>query len=96
VVSINLRAAAENLVLRRRAEIMLGLLAMTLAASAALVTPGRSREALGLELMPIALVYITLSSLATSSSVSSVLGLLSAMLAIWILFFGLGIEQRER
>jgi hypothetical protein len=44
---------------------MLGLLATTFAASAALVIPGQSREALGLELMPIALVYISLSTLAT-------------------------------
>jgi len=44
---------------------MPGLLAMTLAASAALLIQGQSREALGLELMPIAPVYIALSSLAT-------------------------------
>jgi hypothetical protein len=129
----------EDPVLRRRAEIMLGLLAMTLAASAALVIPGQSREALGIELMPIALVYITLSSLATFRATHSpqgisrdrlarffigelsaglvfagglgllvhalggaylvaagiVLGVLIAMLATWILFIGLGFEQRE-
>jgi hypothetical protein len=39
VVSIHLRAVADDLVLRRRAEIMLGLLATTLAASAALLIP---------------------------------------------------------
>jgi hypothetical protein len=44
---------------------MLGLLATTLAASAALLIPGQSREALGIELMLIALTYISLSTLAT-------------------------------
>ena len=140
VVSLHLRAVVDDPVLRRRAEIVLGLLATMLAASAALVIPGQSREALGLELMPIALVYVALSSLMTfrashsprassatallgSSSVSFsagavlagglglvvhalggaylvaagiVLGVLSAMLANWTLFVGLGIEQRER
>jgi modulator of FtsH protease len=140
VVSLHLRAVVDDPVLRRRSEIMLGLLATTLAASAALVIPGQSREALGLELMPIALVYIGLSSLATFRAIHAprgvtrdrfvrfflgelsaglvfagglgllvhalrgaylvaagvVLGVLSAMLAIWILFLGLGIEQRER
>jgi hypothetical protein len=140
VVSLHLRAVVNDPVLRRRAEIMLGLLAMTLAASAALLIPGQSREALGLELMPIALVYITLSSLATFHATHSprgisrdrvarffigelsaglvfagglgllvhalggaylvgagvVLGVLIAMLATWILFIGLGIEQRGR
>jgi hypothetical protein len=65
VVSIRLRAVVDDPVLRRRAEIMLGLLATTFAASAVLVIPGQSREALGIELMPIALVYISLSALAT-------------------------------
>jgi hypothetical protein len=65
VVSLHLRAVVDDPVLRRRAEIVLGLLATMLAASAALVIPGQSREALGLELMPIALVYLALSSLAT-------------------------------
>ena len=139
VVSLHLRAVVDDPVLRRRAEIMLGLLAMTLAASAALLVPGQSREALGVELMPIALAYMTLSGLATFRATRSsrgvsrdrvarffigelsaglvfagglgllvralggaylvgagvVLGVLSAMLAIWILFVGLGIEQRE-
>jgi modulator of FtsH protease len=139
VVSIHLRAVVDDPVLRRRSEILLGLLATTLAASAALLIPGQSREALGLELMPIALAYIALSSLATFRAVHSpggisrdrfaryilgelsaalifagglglvvhalggaylvgagvVLGVLSAMLAIWILFVGLGIEQRD-
>jgi len=66
VVSIHLRAVVDDSVLRRRAEIMLGLLATTFAASAVLVIPGQSREALGIELMPIALVYISLSAVATS------------------------------
>ena len=139
VVSLHLRAVVDDPVLRRRAEIMLGLLAMTLAASAAMLIPGQSREALGVELMPIGLVYIGLSSLATFGATHSargisrdrlarffigelsaglvfagglgllvhalggaylvgagiVLGVLSAMLAIWILFVGLGIEQRN-
>ena len=108
-------------------------------ALAVLVIPGQSREALGIELMPIALVYITLSALATFCAVHSrrgvspdrlarfffgelsaglifagglgllvhalggaylvaagvILGVLSAMLAIWTLFVGLGLEQRE-
>ena len=140
VVSLHLRAVVDDTVLRRRAEIMLGLLATMLAASAAVLIPGQSREALGLELMAIALVYITLSSLATFHATHSprgvtrdrlarffigelsaglvfagglgllvhalggaylvgagvVLGVLSAMLAIWTLFVGLGIEQRKR
>jgi ketosteroid isomerase-like protein len=139
LVSLHLRAVVNDPVLRRRAEIMLGLLAMTLAASAALLIPGQSREALGLELMPIALVYMTLSGLATFRATHSprgisrdrlarffigelsaglvfagglgllvhalggaylvgagvVLGVLIAMLATWILFIGLGIEQRD-
>jgi hypothetical protein len=118
---------------------MLGLLATTFATSAALLIPGQSREALGIELMPIALVYISLSTLATIRARHSqrgvsrdrlarfflgelsaglifagglgllvhalggaylvaagiVLGVLSAMLAIWMLFVGLGFEQRE-
>ena len=54
VVSLHLGAVVDDPVLRRRAEIMLGLLATTLAASAALLIPGQSREALGIELMLIA------------------------------------------
>ena len=140
VVSLHLRAVVDDPVLRRRAEIMLGMLAMTLAASAALLIPGQSREALGLELMPIALIYMTLVGLAAFGMTRSargisrdslarvligefsaglvfagglgllvhalggaylvgagvVLGVLIAMLSIWMLFIGLGIEQRER
>jgi modulator of FtsH protease len=140
VVSLHVRTVVDDPVLLRRAEIILGLLATTLAASAALLIPGQSREALGLELMPIALTYITLSSLATLRAAHSprgvshdllarffigelsaglifagglgllvhalggaylvaagiVLGVLVAMLATWILFIGLGIEQQER
>ena len=139
VVSLHVRAVVDDPVLRHRAEITLGLLATTLAASAALLIPGQSREALGLELMPIALVYITLSSLATFRASHSprgisrdrlarffvgllsaglifvgglgllvgalggvyvvgagvVLGVLIAMLATWMLFIGLGIEEDE-
>src|SRR5262249_31289689 len=139
VVSLHLGAVVEDPVVRRRAEIMLGLLATTLAASAALLIPGQSREALGIELMLIALTYISLSTLATVHATHSargvsrdrlvrfffgelsaglifagglgllvhalggaylvaagiVLGVLSAMLAIWILFVGLGFEQRD-
>src|SRR5262249_57505211 len=65
VVSIHLRAVVDDPILRRRAETSLGLLATTFAASAALVIPGQGRAALGVELMPIALVYIGLSALAT-------------------------------
>jgi len=75
VVSLHLRAVVDDPVLRRRAEIMLGLLAMTLAASAAMLIPGQSREALGLELMPIALVYIGLSSLVTFRATHSPRGI---------------------
>jgi hypothetical protein len=118
---------------------MLGLLATMLAASAALLIPGQSREALAVELMPIALVYMTLSGLTTFRATHSprgvtrdrlerffigelsaglvfagglgllvhafggaylvgagiILGVLIAMLAIWTLFVGLGIEQRN-
>lgn len=139
VVSLHLRAVVDDPVLRRRAEIMLGLLATTLGASAALLIPGQSRRALGIEVMPIALVYISLSTLATFRATHSprgvsrdrlarffigelsavmmfagglgllvhalggaylvaagvVLGVLIAMLAIWMLFVGLGFEQRE-
>ena len=139
VVSIHLRAVVDDPVLRRRAEIMLGLLATMLAASAALLIPGQSREALAAELMPIALGYITLSGLATFRATHSprgvtrdrlarffigefsaglvfagglgllvhalggaylvgagiILGVLISMLAIWTLFVGLGIEQRN-
>ena len=138
VVSIHLRVVVDDPVLRRRAEIMLGLLATTFAASAALLIPGQGRQALGFELMPIALVYITLSTLATFGATRSqrgvsrdrlvrfffgelsaglifagglglvihalggaylvaagiVLGVLSATLAIWMLFVGLEVEQR--
>jgi len=138
VVSLHLDAVVDEPVLRRRAEIMLGLLATTLTASAALLIPGQSRELLGAELMPIALIYISLSGLATFRATQSprgvsrdrlarfffgelsaglifagglglvvhalggaylaaagiVLGVLSAMLAIWILFVGLGLERR--
>jgi hypothetical protein len=137
VVSIHLRVVVEDPVLRRRAEIMLGLLATTFAASAALLIPGQGRQALGIELMPIALVYITLSTLATFRATRSrqgvsrdrlarflfgdlsaglifagglglfvrslggaylvaagiVLGVLSATLAIWMLFVGLEFER---
>jgi modulator of FtsH protease len=137
VVSIHLRVVVDDPVLRRRAEIMLGLLATTFAASAALLIPGQGRQALGIELMPIALVYITLSTLATFRATRSrhgvsrdrlarfffgelsaglifagglglfvhalggaylvatgiVLGVLSATLAIWMLFVGLEFER---
>ena len=139
VVSIHLRAVIDDPVLRHRAEIMLGLLATMLAASTALLIPGQSRKALAIELMPIALVYITLSGVATFRATHSprgvtrdrlarffigelsaglvfagglgllvralggaylvgagvILGVLIAMLAIWTLFVGLGIEQRN-
>ena len=139
VVSIHLRTVVDDPVLRRRAEIMLGLLATMLAASAALLIPGQSREALAVELMPIALLYITLSGVATFRATHSargvtrdrlerffigelsaglvfagglgllvhalggaylvaagvILGVLIGMLAIWTLFVGLAIEQRN-
>ena len=139
VVSLHLKAVVNDSVLRRRAEITLGLFATALVASAVLLIPGESREALGIELMLIALIYISLSTVATFRATHSprgvsrdrlvrfllgelsaglifvgglgllvhalggaylvaagiVLSVLSAMLAIWILFFGLGFEQRQ-
>ena len=86
VVSIHLRAVAEDPVLRRRAEIMLGLLATTFAASAALLIPGQSREAIGIELMPIALVYMSLSTVATIRATHSPRGVSRDRLARF--FFG--------
>jgi len=138
VVSIHLRAVVDDPVLRRRAEILLGLFATTFAASAMLVIPGQSREALGIELIPIALVYASLSTVATIRATHSprgvsrdrlarfvlgelsaglifagglgllvhalggaylvaagvILGVLSAMLATWMLFLGLEFERR--
>ena len=85
VVSIHLRAVVDDPVLRRRAEIMLGLLATTFAASAVLVIPGQGREALGIELMPIALVYISLSTLATFRATSSPRGVSRDRLARFFL-----------
>ena len=139
VVSLHLEAVVNDSVLRRRAEIVLGLFATALAASAALLIPGQSREALGIELMTIALFYVGLSTWATVLATQSsrglsrdrlvrfifgefsaglifigglglvvhalggaylvaagiVLGVLSAMLATWMLFVGLGAEQQE-
>ena len=136
VVSLHLKAVVTDSVLRRRAEITLGLFATALVASAALLIPGQTRQALGIELMPIALAYISLSTLATVRATRSsrgvsrdrltryvfgetsaglifvgglglvihalggaylvaagiVFGLLSSMLAIWVLFVGLGRE----
>jgi len=86
VVSIHLRVVVDDPVLRRRAEIMLGLLATTFAASAALLIPGQSRQALGIELMPIALVYMTLSALATFRATHSRHGVSRDRLARF--FFG--------
>jgi hypothetical protein len=136
-VSFHLRAVVEDPLLRSRAEVMLGMLATTLAVSAALLIPGQSRQALGFELMPIALVYVTLSSLASFRSATrsprdvnlarffvgaisggliflgglgllirglggaylvgagTVLGVLVAMLAVWILFVGLAAEEER-
>ena len=137
VVSLHLKAVVNDTVLRRRAEISLGLFATALAASAALLIPGQSREALGIELMTIALFYVGLSTWATVLATQSsrgvsrdrlvrfvfgefsaglifigglglvlhalggaylvaagiVLGLLSSMLATWMLFVGLGAGQ---
>src|SRR5215468_2199417 len=139
VVSLHLKAVVSDSVVRRRAEISLGLFATALVASAALLIPGQSREALGIELMTIALIYIGLSTWATVLATRSsrgvsrdrlvryvfgefsaglifigglglvvhalggaylvaagiVLGVLSAMLATWMLFVGLGAGQQE-
>jgi len=84
VVSIHLQVVVDDPVLRRRAEIMLGLLATTFAASAALVIPGQGRQALGIELMPIALVYISLSALATFRATRSRRGVSRDRLARFI------------
>jgi modulator of FtsH protease len=85
VVSLHLGPVVDDPVLRRRAEIMLGLLATTLAASAALLIPGQSREALGIELMAIALTYISLSGLATFHATRSVQGVSRDRLARFFL-----------
>jgi hypothetical protein len=85
VVSLHLGAVVDDPVLRRRAEIMLGLLATTLAASAALLVPGQSREALGIELMAIALIYISLSTLATFHATRSLRGVSRDRLARFFL-----------
>ena len=85
MVSIHLRAVVDDPVLRRRAEIMLGLLATTFVASAALVIPGQGREALGIELIPIALIYISLSTLATFHATHSVRGVSRDRLARFFL-----------
>ena len=139
VVSLHLKAVVNDSVLRRRAEITLGLFATALLASAALLIPGQSRQALGIELMPIALIYVGLSTLATVRATQSergvsrdrlarfvfgelsaglifagglglvihalggaylvaagiVFGVLSSMLAIWVLFVGLGRELED-
>jgi modulator of FtsH protease len=136
VVSLHLKAVVNDSVLRRRAEITLGLFATALVASAVLLIPGQSRQALGFELMPIALVYIGFSTLTTIAATRSqrgvsrdrlarfffgelsaglifvgglglvihalggaylvaagiIAGVLTSMLATWILFAGLGLE----
>jgi hypothetical protein len=71
VVSLHLKAVVNDSVLRRRAEITLGLFATALVASAVLLIPGQSRQALGIELMPIALVYIGFSTLRTIAATRS-------------------------
>src|SRR6185437_4683668 len=60
--------------------------ATTFAASAALLIPGQSRQALGIELMPIAPVYMTLSALATFRATHSRQGVSRDRLARF--FFG--------
>src|SRR3974377_2420637 len=62
VVSLHLGGVVNASVLPRRAEISLGLFATALASSAALLIPEQSREALGIELMTIALISIGLST----------------------------------
>lgn len=71
VVSLHLKAVVNDSVLRRRAEITLGLFATALVAPAVLLIPGPSRQALGIELMPIALVYIGFSTLTTIAATRS-------------------------
>jgi modulator of FtsH protease len=137
VVSLHLKAVVNDSVLRRRAEIGLGLFATAFAASAALLIPGQSRKALAIELMTVALIYIGLSTWATVLATQSsrglsrdrlvrfifgefsaglifigglglvlhalggaylvaagiVLGVLSSMLATWMLFIGLGQQE---
>jgi hypothetical protein len=139
VVSLHLKAVVNDSVLRRRAEITLGLFATALVASAVLLIPGQSRQALGFELMLIALVYISFSTLTTIAATRSergvsrdrlarfvfgelsaglifvgglglvihalggayfvaagiIAGVLTSMLAIWILFVGLGFELED-
>ena len=71
VVSLHLKTVVSDSVLRRRAEITLGLFVTALAASAVLLIPGQSRQALGIELMPIALIYIGFSTLTTVAATRS-------------------------
>lgn len=71
VVSLHLKAVVSDSVLRRRAEITLGLFVTALAASAMLLIPGQSRKVLGIELMLIALVYIGFSTLTTIGATRS-------------------------
>jgi modulator of FtsH protease len=86
VVSLHLKAVVNDSVLRRRAEITLGLFATALVASAVLLIPGQSRQALGIELMPIALVYIGFSTLTTITAIRSQRGVSRDRLARF--FFG--------
>jgi hypothetical protein len=86
VVSLHLKAVVNDSVLRRRAEITLGLFATALVASAVLLIPGQSRQALGIELMPIALVYIGFSTLTTIAATRSQRGVSRDRLARF--FFG--------
>jgi hypothetical protein len=86
VVSLHLKAVVNDSVLRRRAEITLGLFATALVASAVLLIPGQSRQALGIELMPIALVYIGFSTLTTVAATRSQRGVSRDRLARF--FFG--------
>lgn len=86
VVSLHLKAVVNDSVLRRRAEITLGLFATALVASSVLLVPGQARQALGVELMAIALVYIGFSTATTIAATRSQRGVSRDRLARF--FFG--------
>jgi modulator of FtsH protease len=86
VVSLHLKAVVNDSVLRRRAEITLGLFATALVASAMLLIPGQRRQALGAELILIAAIYIGFSTLTTVAATRSRRGVSRDRLARF--FFG--------
>ena len=85
VVSLHLKAVVSDSVLRRRAEITLALFATALVASAMLLIPGQRRQALGIELMPIALTYLVFATVTTIAATRSQRGVSRDRLARFVL-----------